>query len=63
MIQSARPSVPAFCSVDNDKQPDRPPAKVFSPARALDGFLRSPLAGIAPWALLAILSGPGGASS
>ncbi|WP_373139756.1 hypothetical protein [Mycobacterium marinum] len=59
MIQSARPSVPAFCSVDNDKQPDRPPAKVFSPARALDRFLRSPLAGIAPWALLAILSGPG----
>jgi len=29
------------------------------PGRMLDGFLKSPFAGIAPWALLSILSGPG----
>lgn len=29
------------------------------PARVIDGFLKSPFAGIAPWALLSILSGPG----
>src|SRR6478735_10302826 len=30
-----------------------------SPGDMLDGFLTSPFAGIAPWALLSILSGPG----
>jgi hypothetical protein len=29
------------------------------PVRAIDGFLKSPFAGIAPWALLSILSAPG----
>ena len=32
---------------------------IHRPAGAIDAFLKSPFAGIAPWALLSILSGPG----
>jgi hypothetical protein len=38
---------------------DQPNARRRSPGDMLDGFLTSPFAGIAPWALLSILSGPG----
>ncbi len=36
-----------------------PQAPTSRPARAIDAFLKSPFAGIAPWALLSILSAPG----
>jgi len=38
---------------------DPGPAARRNPLGFLDAFLRSPFAGIAPWALLSILSGPG----
>lgn len=40
-------------------QPDQPQAGRRGPGGAVDGFLKSPFAGIAPWALLSILSAPG----
>lgn len=51
MTQSAR----------RDAQPsdDRPKAERRGAGSMLDGFLKSPFAGIAPWAVLSILSAPG----
>jgi hypothetical protein len=44
----------------NDVQPTNgQEATRHGPVAALDGFLKSPFAGIAPWALLSILSAPG----
>src|SRR5258705_13784233 len=37
----------------------QPEATRRSPLAPVDGFLKSPFAGIAPWALLSILSAPG----
>jgi hypothetical protein len=38
---------------------DQPQGNRGGPAAMIDGFLKSPFAGIAPWALLSILSAPG----
>ena len=61
MTTTARNDVPAFCSADRDAQPSKgqPRAKRRLPTALIDDFLKSPFAGIAPWALLSILSGPG----
>lgn len=47
--------------IDRDAQPpeDQPQADRRGVTGVLDGFLKSPFAGIAPWALLSILSAPG----
>lgn len=51
---------PAFGNPENAQPSNgRPEANRRGPAGAIDAFLKSPFAGIAPWALLAILSGPG----
>jgi hypothetical protein len=39
-------------------EPDKPDATVQQ-SNFIDGFLRSPFSGIAPWILMAIMSGPG----
>ena len=39
-------------------EPDKPDATVQQ-TNFIDGFLRSPFSGIAPWILMAIMSGPG----
>ena len=39
-------------------EPDKPDATVQK-STFIDGFLRSPFSGIAPWVLMAIMSGPG----
>ena len=60
MTQTVRNDLPAFGSTDNAQLSNgRPEAKRRGAAGAIDAFLKSPFAGIAPWALLAILSGPG----
>src|SRR5690349_3176158 len=70
MTRTAGTDVPTF-RPDNPSQPsndrpsnDRPSNDRPEPRRrgligAIDGFLKSPFAGIAPWALMSILSGPG----
>lgn len=60
MTQAARRHEPAFY-IERDAQPsnDQPNAERRSIGGMLDGFLKSPFAGIAPWALLSIISAPG----
>jgi len=58
MNETAR-DLPAIGASGNAQPNSRPDAKRRGLVGALDGFLKSPFAGIAPWALLAILSGPG----
>jgi len=57
MTQTIRRDLPDFASTGNNATNSRPRAKGLG--GAIDAFLKSPFAGIAPWALLSILSGPG----
>jgi hypothetical protein len=58
MNETAR-DLSALGGSDNAQSNGRPEPRRGGLVGALDGFLRSPFAGIAPWALLGILSGPG----
>ena len=42
-----------------DSSPSEPAETHGGPAKVLDGFLTSPLSGLAPWILFSLLSGPG----
>lgn len=57
MTQPARRDVPAFCT--DTSSASRTDGEPRSAGNIVDGFLKSPFAGIAPWALLSVLSAPG----
>jgi len=60
MIRTAGTDVPSFRPEDDDPRPNRPAEKTRSGLGArIDAFLTSPFAGIAPWALMSVLAGPG----
>ncbi|WP_176357488.1 hypothetical protein [Mycobacterium persicum] len=59
MSHTPRPHLPAPSDNDNDAQPSKGRPETHRRAGVIDSFLKSPFAGIAPWALLSILSGPG----
>ncbi len=50
---------PAHINRDANASKDRPDSERRGITGVLDGFLESPFAGIAPWALLSIISAPG----
>lgn len=60
MTQQDRRDVPEFCDAQiGQPSDDQQQTQRRSVGTVLDGFLNSPFAGIAPWAVLSILSAPG----
>ncbi|VBA59593.1 hypothetical protein [Mycobacterium attenuatum] len=59
MNHTARPDAQAHRGGDNDAPQPAGGPETKRRAGVIDSFLKSPFAGIAPWALLSILSGPG----
>jgi len=59
MNRTAGADMPTIRPTNGQPSNPQPEEERRGPAGAIDKFLKSPFAGIAPWALLAILSAPG----